>query len=116
MKFIANENIPLASVKVLRDSGYEVFAISEESPGISDVEVLKKACSNRLIVITFDRDYGELIFKNKHLPPAGIVYLRFMPDYPEQAAEILLKIIENGILLEDKFTIIDSNKLRQRNL
>ncbi len=64
--FLANENIPLKSIKILREKGYDVKAIIEKFPGISDKEVLKIAKNENRIILTFDRDYGKLLFKKKN--------------------------------------------------
>jgi hypothetical protein len=82
MKFLANENFPLASVRLLRQKNLDVAAIAEDSPGDSDRKVLQRACQEERIILTFDRDYGELIFKHRSSLPAGVIYLRFDPGYP----------------------------------
>ncbi|MCY3986906.1 MAG: DUF5615 family PIN-like protein, partial [Candidatus Dadabacteria bacterium] len=56
-KLLVNENIPLRSVRALRNDGYDVISISERSPGISDENVLQIACADNRIIVTFDRDY-----------------------------------------------------------
>ena len=61
--FLANENFPKPSIKLLRDSGLVITSIQEKCPGISDAEVLEMAVESDLIILTFDRDYGELIFR-----------------------------------------------------
>ena len=76
MKFLANENIPLASVNILRNAGILISSITEDSPGIDDRTVLAKAKANSQIILTFDSDYGEMIFKNKLPTPAGKVQRR----------------------------------------
>ena len=62
MKLLADENIPLASIKVLRDFGYDIKAIGEDDKSISDKQVLEIAVKEKRLIVTFDRDYGELIF------------------------------------------------------
>lgn len=64
MRFLANENFPVPSVRTLRETGIEVKSISENSPGISDKEVIQIAQKEKLIILTFDKDYGELIFRH----------------------------------------------------
>jgi len=59
---LANENIPLASVTTLRDAGHDVFCLSLDSPGINDESVLALAREQDRILVTFDRDYGELVY------------------------------------------------------
>jgi len=116
MKFIANENFPSASVKLLRDSGYDVTAVVEESPGSEDKEILSRANREKRIILTFDRDYGELIYKLKMPVPGGVVYFRFNPPTPTEPAEYLLQLLSEGILFENRFTVAEQNRLRQRPL
>jgi len=117
MLFLANENIPLASVNCLRRAGYSVTAIVEETPGISDRMVLARAASENSVLLTFDRDYGELIYRRKLPAPAGLVYFRFAPAAPEEAAQKLLFVLKNGcIVLPGRFTIIEKDRVRQRPL
>ena len=73
MQFLANENIPSKSISILRNAGYDVIAIGEESPGISDRDILNRAQIEHRIILTFDRDYGELIYKKRLMIPAGVV-------------------------------------------
>ncbi|MCY4551898.1 MAG: DUF5615 family PIN-like protein [Defluviicoccus sp.] len=73
MKLLANENIPLDSVRSLRSGGHDVVSISEQSPGISDEDVIRIARAENRIIVTFDRDYGELVFRRGWPPPAGIL-------------------------------------------
>ena len=61
MQFLANENFPKASVIKLRDANYNVAYGSEDAPGAKDYEVLAGAVDEKRIILTFDRDYGELI-------------------------------------------------------
>ncbi|MFA6531161.1 MAG: DUF5615 family PIN-like protein, partial [Candidatus Micrarchaeia archaeon] len=86
MNFLANENFPLDSVVMLRRSGHHVVMIAEDSPGMKDIDVLKRALKDKSIILTFDRDYGELIFRYPRLIPDGLVYFRFDPSSPEEPA------------------------------
>jgi len=71
MKFLANENYPKPSVEYLKRQGYQVKSIQEELGGISDEEVVAIAQKEKLVILTFDSDYGELLFKyQKTKPPA----------------------------------------------
>jgi len=71
MRFLANENIPLGSVIYLRKAGYDITAVIEEMSGAKDEEVLEYATEKNSIILTFDRDYGELIYERKLLVPVG---------------------------------------------
>lgn len=115
MQFLANENFPLKSVLYLRKNNIDVAAISEDSPGASDQAILARASREKRIILTFDRDYGELIYRLRRSPPAGVIYLRFIPKTPEEPARYLLQLLEKSeIALDGKFTVADYSQVRQR--
>ncbi len=116
MRLLTNENIPLASVDALRKAGHDVISVTEHSPGISDEAVLQIAHDEKRIVVTFDRDYGELIFLRQHPLPDGVLYLRFTPRSPLDPAAYLDILVSSGIELYGKFTTADKEKVRQRPL
>lgn len=117
MDLLANENFPPSRIKLLRNAGYKITSIIEEMPGAKDIDVLKRAHRENLIILTFDRDYGKLIYLHKSFIPAGIIYFRFDPSTPEEPAEIFLKIIKQSkILTTGKFTVIERGRIRQRTL
>jgi len=117
MNFLANENFPLFSIRLLRNAGYTVASVIEDSPGARDYDVLKRASEKNSIILTFDRDYGELIYRCRSFFPGGVVYFRFDPSTPEEPAEILLNILgKKKISLPGKFTVIERDRIRQRTL
>lgn len=115
--FLADENFPIPSVHLLRNAGYEVNAVIEDSPGIEDTEVMARAASEKLVVLTFDRDYGELIFHRRLPAPLGVIHLRFVSATPEEAGHRLLALFgDDTVPLEGNYTVIDQNQIRQRKL
>ena len=117
MDFLANENFPLSSIRLLRDAGHCVISIIQEAPGSKDQDILKQAHTERLIILTFDRDYGELIYRHQALPPLGVVYFRFAPATSSEPAQILLNVMNKADLsIIGKFTIIERDRVRQRSL
>lgn len=109
-----NENVPLVSVVALRDAGHDVVSITEDSPGIPDEMVMQRAYAENRIVVTFDRDYGELVFRRRLPAPNGVLYLRFPPATPLEPAEYIARLLASGIELEDRFTTADRDQVRQR--
>jgi predicted nuclease of predicted toxin-antitoxin system len=117
MDFLANENFPLSSARLLREAGHRVTSVLQEAPGSKDEDILKRAYTESLIILTFDRDYGELIYRHRALPPPGVVYFRFRPATPSEPAEILIHVMERASLsLMNKFTIVERGRVRQRSL
>lgn len=115
MRFMADENFPTDSIHLLRENGFEVSSVFEKLRGKPDVFLLEKAVSTGEIILTFDKDFGELVFKSLIKGCRGIVLFRienFLPDFP---AKLLLGLIKNKELqLEENFTVIDEDKIRQR--
>lgn len=117
MRFLANENFPLDAVYFMRQKGHDVAAVILDSPAAKDPEVLSRAVQERRIVLTFDKDYGELIFRLKLPAPIGIVLFRYDPLTPIEPAEQLFDLLNrSGFSLENKFTVIERDQIRQRKL
>ena len=115
MKLLANENFPLASVIKLRKHYFDIFSITENCVGIPDKEVLEIAIQQERTILTFDRDYGELVFKYKIMPLKGIIYFRWSIFSPEDPADFCIKLFSKVILFDNTLTVIDRDgTLRQR--
>ncbi|MBD0288028.1 MAG: DUF5615 family PIN-like protein [Flavisolibacter sp.] len=72
------------SVFFLRNAGHDVTYIADGLKSISDVSVMQLAIQEQGIIITFDRNHGELIFKHNYKPPQGVIYLRLMEFQPDE--------------------------------
>ncbi|MBN1149007.1 MAG: DUF5615 family PIN-like protein [Anaerolineales bacterium] len=117
MRFLANENFPLASVRRLRRLGHDVVAVIEATPGAKDADILARAARERRVLLTFDRDYGELIFRRKLPSPAGVIYFRFDPFTPEEPAEQLIQLLSlRSFSPEGSFTVFNRRRIRRRSL
>lgn len=117
MRFLANENIPLKSIQILQSAGYDILAVALLMPSASDQDVLATAKVEQRIILTFDRDYGELIYSQGLPVPAGVLYLRFTPLNPEEPAQYILTLLQRpGLELQGKFTVARREQIRQRQL
>jgi predicted nuclease of predicted toxin-antitoxin system len=76
MRLLADENISPDLVTRLRAAGHDVTSVREAARGIPDPGVLEIAASEDRVLLTEDKDFGELVFREQ-LPAAGIVLLRF---------------------------------------
>jgi predicted nuclease of predicted toxin-antitoxin system len=117
MRFLADENVARPTILLLRAAGHEIESMSELAPGTPDEEVLQRARLGGHILITFDRDFGELVYRRGAPVPAGIIYLRLRGVMPGPIASILINLIESpDIELSGRFTVVDPEKVRQRAL
>lgn len=89
-------------------------SIGENNPSISDREVMMIAQEESRTILTFDRDYGELIFKFNYRPEAGVIYLRLTNYLPEEPAEIVHKLLTTNIDTERTLSVFDGENIRQR--
>lgn len=113
---LADENFPLPSVKELRVNGHDVYAVAELDASIPDELVIEKAIAEGRIILTFDKDFGELVFKNGYRPPAGIIFFRWEHYQPHEPGKFLNTVFENEKLTFDfKITVIDEENIRQRS-
>jgi len=113
---LANENFPMPALQLLRDTGLDILSIAESAPGSQDEEVLAKARREGRWLLTFDRDYGELVFKRHHAPPPAIIYIRQGPYPPVQAAEMVLELIRSPKSVEGFFVVLSGTTVRLRAL
>ena len=115
MKLLANENIPLKSVEFLKKNGLDVLYIGNDYTGITDLEVIQLAIDQKRTIITFDRDYGELIFKHGLKPAEGVIYIRiseYEPDYP---GKLIFKLITSQKFeFSNRLSVVDPDSVRQR--
>ena len=108
-------NVPLASGQVLIAAGFDALSVGVEHPGVSDREVISVAIKEERTIVTFDRDYGELIFKFGQKPPCGVIYLRWKNFKPNEPGEYLVSLLRTGsINFNHALTVIDKDTIRQR--
>lgn len=113
---LANENTPLPSVAVLRDAGYDVRVIAELHQRMSDEEVLSLAVNDKRWIVTFDRDYGELIYARDLAPPPALLLFRLRSYRPEDPGHILLDLLKDASRLAGQFVVVEDDRLRLRPL
>ena len=75
MNLLADESIGKSIVDELRRNGHNVLYITEFAPSIDDESVLHQANLNRALLLTEDKDFGELVFR-QGLVHMGVVLIR----------------------------------------
>ncbi|MGJ0451676.1 MAG: DUF5615 family PIN-like protein [Methylocystis sp.] len=73
MRFLADENFPAEAVFALRRAGHDVVWICETASGASDEAVLAMATGDRRILLTFDKDFGEMAWRSDFARSCGII-------------------------------------------
>lgn len=114
MNWLADENIDEMIVQALRAAGHDVWSVAEASPGIQDKEVLRESVVREATLITADKDFGELVFRQR-LATYGVLLIR-LPGWSSarRAAHVAAVVAELGATVVRNFTVIDPTGVRSR--
>ena len=116
LRFLANENFPGAAVASLAAAGHDVVWVRIVAPGMPDSDVLAWAARDYRILLTFDKDFGELA-RGSALPrTCGVVLLRMPMPKPEEAGLRLAALITAREDWAGNFSVIEPGRVRMRPL
>ena len=86
MRLLADENIPGDAIAALRAAGHDVVWVRTDGPGSTDRDILARAQREDRIVLTFDKDFGELAWRARLPAACGVVLLRLLMPTPEDVS------------------------------
>lgn len=116
MRFLANENFSGPAVTELQQAGNDVVWVRTTAPGISDAKVLAWAAREDRVLLTFDRDFGELA-RSVGLPETcGIVLFRLPMPRPVEVGVSLADLINARTDWAGHFSVIEPGRVRMRPL
>src|SRR6185436_14576058 len=107
MRILANENFPLDAVVSLRAAGHDVWWVRSEAPGVTDREVLNRAALDDRLIITFDKDFGELAFHSRLPVETGIVLFRMQAPSSVQLATFVSRVLNSRDDWFGNFAVVD---------
>lgn len=111
---LANENFPAPAIGKLRAAGIDVVAVREAMPSVSDKEVMAYARREQRWIVTFDRDYGDLVFREGLLPPPAILFFRQGPYPPERPADLVLAMLSEPQQAVGCMVVISEQNIRRK--
>lgn len=112
MKFLADVNIEKTIVDELRRIGYDIVWIVDENPYLDDMSIFKIAQNENRILLTNDKDFGEIVFRQK-LASAGIILLRIKGQDTRKKIKLLRKVlISYHDRISKHFVVITKEKVR----
>jgi predicted nuclease of predicted toxin-antitoxin system len=111
---LADENFPLPVIDGLSAAGYDVMSIAQTCPGINDREVLDLACRTGRRLLTFDGDFGDLVFFHGVQPPVAILYFRLHPIVTEEVLVTALRALAE--VPDGHFAVVTPENTRLRPL
>jgi predicted nuclease of predicted toxin-antitoxin system len=115
-RWIVNENVSRTVIRTLRERGHDVLSIKESLRGASDTDILARAQAEERVVVTQDKDFGELAFRFG-LPAAnGVVLLRLSGADAESDNRRALEVLDSDIDWAGHFAVATDDRVRVRPL
>ncbi len=112
MKFLADESCDFAAIRSLRKIRHDVVSVSEICSGAGDETVLEIAAREKRILLTEDKDFGNLVFAQK-LSSSGVILIRFPVSARPFLGETIARLVEQeGKILKGSFTTVTPEKVR----
>lgn len=112
LRFIVDECTGPHAATWLKEKGFEVLSVYDQMPGIRDIEILKIAQKENWIILTNDKDFGEMIFKNE-LKHHGIILLRLADERSQNKIHVLGELLKNHLNdLPGNFVVVTENNVR----
>ena len=111
-RFLANENVAGEVVEALRAAGCDIAWMTEEAPGTSDPVVLSIAFSQQRVLLTFDKDFGELAFRRGLSATHGVLLLRPRLQSPESLIAFAKAVLGQPIPWTGHFCVAREGRIR----
>ncbi len=112
MRFMIDECVGPTIAEWLKLMGHDVISSYDAMRGFADDEVLKKACHENRIVITSDKDFGDLVFR-QNMDHCGVILLRLIDERPSQKMKVIRDALDNySKSLDGNFLVVTETSVR----
>lgn len=115
MRLVVDEGVDAAIVRRLRAEHHEVLYVAELSPGIHDQEILELANRQDAVLVTDDKDFGELVYRQR-LTTAGVLLVRLAGLSSGKKADLVARSVRrhHGEMYS-AFSVLTPARLRIRS-
>ena len=114
MILLADESVDGQVVEGLRSEGHSVWYTAEQEPGLADADVFHIANQKEAVLLTADKDFGEIVFRQRHITK-GVILIRLAGLSPSRKSLTIASALRDhsGELI-DAFTVISPASIRIR--
>ncbi|MCL4740694.1 MAG: DUF5615 family PIN-like protein [Phycisphaerales bacterium] len=112
MRLLANENMPSSVVRALRERGHDVLWAKESMAGQPGAVLLSRARQDGRLLITFDKDFGELTFREGRDASCGVILFRIPTPTPQSAADAVASAIDSRADWSGYFAVVKPGMVR----
>jgi predicted nuclease of predicted toxin-antitoxin system len=116
VRILANENVPGVVVESLRAVGHEVAWMRIDAPGSRDRDVLSRAQSEGRVLVTFDKDFGELAFRAGLPADCGVILLRITAVSAPALAGMVVTALNSRNDWNGQFAVVERDRIRMTPL
>jgi len=116
MRFLTNENIPRSVVAELREAGHDCLSAKESMRGSSDREILARAVAESRVLVTFDKDFGELAFGSGLPATCGVILFRITQRGRERDVRRVVDTLRSRDDWAGSFWTVTDLRIRRRSL
>lgn len=116
MRFLADENFPGGAVAALRAAGQDVAWVRTDAPGSTDQAVLEQAVAEGRILVTFDKDFGELAWRFGLPAHCGVVLFRVSMPTATDVGKAITKVLTERSDWSAHFSVVEPGRVRMRPL
>lgn len=109
---MADEHMYEEWVSILRQRGHGVAWVVEDAPTADDEEILRIAQAEQRVVVTFDKDFGELAFRRRLPASAGVILFRVRASDPPMSISTVIEILESTDDWAGHFSVIEEGRIR----
>jgi len=112
VRILANENVPASAIALLRTRGHDVRWVRTDLPGAPDDQVLRMAASQDRLLVTFDKDFSELVVRSGLPASCGVVLFRLRPASPAHVAQQIVTALESRDDWAGCFSVVEPDRVR----
>jgi predicted nuclease of predicted toxin-antitoxin system len=116
VQFLADESCDFAVVRALRAAGFDVVAVADIGPRLTDRAVAELAIREHRVVLTEDKDFGQLVYSSQR-PGPGVILIRFPARARKTLPDAVLDLVRKGEQhIAGGFAVVQPGRIRVRRL
>jgi len=116
MRILANENFPGDAVAALRLHGHDVVWVRTDAPGSRDQQILEWARADDRVLVTFDKDFGELAIRARLPVSSGIILFRISTPSSAHVARVAVAALDSRTDWAGHFSVVEDGRIRMSPL
>lgn len=116
MRLVLDENMPGTLAEILRKSGHDVLAVKESMRGADDAAILVRAQKETRVLLTQDKDFGQLAFRHGLPAGCGIILFRLTGGDPDAEVRRMHDVLKSRRDWTGRFAVVMDDRIRMRPL